>query len=106
MGQGASLATPTDPLVQRQGSRRSTSDGKQWQENPWRGPRNLGHTRKEDTGCTWTQAQGLSTSASSTRLHSEIGRQNDAPAWNPHYERSSPTGIAFAGTRSRGGNHC
>ena len=35
---------------------RSTSDGKQWQENPWCGPRNLGHTRKEDTGRTCTQA--------------------------------------------------
>ena len=54
MGQGASLATPADPLVQRQGSRRSTSDGKQWQKNPWCGPRNLGHTRKEDTGRTCT----------------------------------------------------
>ena len=51
-GKGASLATPADPLVQRQGSRRSTSDGKQWQKNPWGGPRNLGHTRKEDTGRT------------------------------------------------------
>jgi retron-type reverse transcriptase len=27
-------------------------DGKQWQENPWGGPRNLGHTRKDDTGRT------------------------------------------------------
>jgi RNA-directed DNA polymerase len=34
MGQGASPATFADPLLQRQSSRRSTSDGKQWQENP------------------------------------------------------------------------
>ena len=33
MGQGASPATFADPLLQRQSSRRSTSDGKQWQEN-------------------------------------------------------------------------
>ena len=39
MGQGASLATPADPLVQRQGFSRSASDGKQRQENPWGGPR-------------------------------------------------------------------
>src|SRR6266851_4659286 len=45
MGQGASLATFADPLLQRQSSRRSTSDGKRWQENPRCGPRNLGHTR-------------------------------------------------------------
>src|SRR5207302_1677207 len=57
MGQGASLATPADPLVQRQSSRRPTSDGKQWQGNPWGGPRNLGHTRKEDTGNTCTRAK-------------------------------------------------
>jgi hypothetical protein len=56
MGQGASLATHADSLVQRQGFSRSTSDGKQWQENPWCRPRNLGHTRKEDTGRTSTQA--------------------------------------------------
>jgi retron-type reverse transcriptase len=34
MGQGASPATFADPLLQRQSSRRSTSDGKQWQGNP------------------------------------------------------------------------
>src|SRR6266568_8184187 len=67
---------------QRQSSRRPTSDGKQWQGNPWCGPRNLGHTRKEDTGRTCTRAKGLSTPASSTCLHPEIGRQNDAPARN------------------------
>src|SRR5260370_3406567 len=106
MEQGASLATPANPLVQRQGSRRSTSDGKQWQENPWCRPRNLGHTRTEDTGRTCTQAKRLSTSASSTRLHPEIGWKNDAPARNPHYERPSPTGIAFSCTGSVGGNPC
>src|SRR2546430_364814 len=106
MGQGASLATPADPLVQRQSSRRATSDGKPRQENPWCGPRNLGHPREEDTGRTRTQAQWLSTSAPSTCLYPEIGRQNDAPARYPHHERSSPTGTVFVGTRSRGGNYC
>ena len=38
--------------VRAQSSGRATSDGKQWQENPWCRPRDLGHTRKEDTGCT------------------------------------------------------
>src|SRR5260221_10927250 len=45
------------PLLQRQSSRRSTSDGKQRQENPRCGPRNLGHTREEDTGSTCTKAR-------------------------------------------------
>src|SRR3974390_1102787 len=45
MGQGESLATSADPLVQRQGFRRSTGDGKPRQENPWCGPGNLGHPR-------------------------------------------------------------
>src|ERR1700676_3194106 len=49
MGQGASLATFADPLLQRQSSRRSTSDGKQWQENPRGGPRNLGSERETVT---------------------------------------------------------
>src|SRR6516165_3405250 len=105
MGQGESLATSADPLVQRQSSRRSTGDGKPRQENPWCGPRNLGHPREEDTGHTGTQASGLSTSAPSTCLYPEIGWCNDAPARNPHYEGSSPTSIAFACTRPRGGNH-
>src|SRR5260221_2946007 len=70
------------PLLQRQSSRRSTSDGKQRQENPRCGPRNLGHTREEDTGSTCTKAQGLSISAPTTCLHPEVGRQNDAPARN------------------------
>ena len=72
MGQGASPATFADPLLQRQSSRRSTeSDGKQWQENPRCGPRNLGHTREENTGSTCTKAQGLSVSAPATCLHPE-----------------------------------
>src|SRR5947209_3876196 len=49
-------ATFANPLLQRQSSRRSTSDGKQWQGNPRCGPRNLGHTREEDTGSTCTEA--------------------------------------------------
>src|ERR1700758_2138278 len=56
MGQGASPATFADPLLQRQSSRRSTSDGKQWQENPGCGPRNLGYTRDENTGSTCPEA--------------------------------------------------
>src|ERR1700682_2180594 len=56
MGQGASLATPANPLVQRQSSRRSTSDGKRWQENLRCGPSNLGHTREKDTGSTCTES--------------------------------------------------
>src|SRR6202047_3455731 len=77
MGQGASLATPADPLLQRQSSRRSTSDGKQWQENPRCGPRNLGHSREENTGSTCTKAQGLSVAALATCLHPKVGQQND-----------------------------
>src|ERR1700724_2385211 len=101
MGQGASLATPANPLIQRQSSRRSTSDGKRWQENPWCGQRDLGHTRKEDTSSTCISAQRLSTSASSTCLHPEIGQKNVAPSRNSHHERSELPGIAFAGARSR-----
>jgi len=68
-----------DPLLQRQGSCRSTSDRKRWQENSRCGPRNLGHAREENTGTPWTQVQGLSTSAPSTRLYPQVGRQNDHP---------------------------
>src|SRR3984893_6285298 len=105
MGQGASSATFADPLLQRQSSRRSTSDGKQWQENPRCGPSNLGHTREENTGSTCTEAQGLSVSAPATCLYPEVGRQNDAPARNSHDEGSSPASTVSAGTRPRCGNH-
>src|SRR6201993_5452283 len=98
MGQGASFATFADPLLQRQSSRRSTSDGKQWQENPRCGPRNLGHTREENTGSTGTEAQGLPISAPATCLHPEVGRQNDAPARNSHDEGSSAASIVSART--------
>src|SRR6266576_4124435 len=67
-------------LVQRQSSRRSTSDRKQRQEDPRCRPRSLGHTREGNTGSLWTQARGLSSSAPSTRLYPEIGRQDYAPA--------------------------
>jgi len=95
MGQGASPATFADPLLQRQSSRRSTSDGKQWQENPRCGPRNLEYTREEDTGSTCTEAQGLSISAPATCLHPEVGRQNNAPARNSHDEGSSAASTAL-----------
>src|ERR1035441_10011282 len=36
--------------LRSQGSCRSTSDRKRWQENPRCGPRNLGHAREENTG--------------------------------------------------------
>ena len=44
MGQSKIPATPADPLLQRQGSCRWTSDGKQWQENSRFGPENLENT--------------------------------------------------------------
>src|SRR5260221_9520964 len=94
------------PLLQRQSSRRSTSDGKQRQENLRCGPRNLGHTREEDTGSTCTKAQGLSISAPTTCLHPEVGRQNDAPARHSHDEGSSAASTVSARTRPRCGNHC
>src|SRR6202051_74433 len=106
MGQGASPATFADPLLQRQSSRRSPSDGKQWQENPRCGPRNLGHSREENTGSTCTKAQGLSVAAPATCLHTEVGRQNDAPARNSHDEGSSTASTVSASTCPRCGNHC
>src|SRR6266404_4364223 len=106
MGQGASPATFADPLLQRQSSRRSTSDGKQRQENPRCGPRNLGHTREEDTGSTCTKAQGLSISAPTTCLHPEVGRQNDARARHSHDEGSSAASFVSARIRPRCLNQC
>ncbi len=65
-----------------------SSEAAEWYAMDWQaihrnGPRNLGHTRKEDTGSTCISAQRLSTSASPTCLHIEIGQENDAPSGNP-----------------------
>jgi hypothetical protein len=44
MEQGEIPTTPANPLLQQQGSRCSTSDGKYWQENSRCGPGNLENT--------------------------------------------------------------
>jgi len=44
MEQSEISTTSANPLLQRQGSRRSTSDGKYWQENSRCGPGNLENT--------------------------------------------------------------
>ena len=50
MGQGESLATSADPLVQRQSAGRQTSDGKSRQTDSWRGRGDLEHPGEESTG--------------------------------------------------------
>ena len=50
--------------------------------------------------------RGYQPQPSATYVYSKIGRQNDAPARNPHHEGSSDASIAFACSRPRGGNHC
>ena len=50
MGQGASLATPAHPLVQRPSTGRQTGDGKSWPSDPGGGWGNLAHPDEESSG--------------------------------------------------------
>ena len=59
MGQGESLATPADPLVQRQGPGRATSDGEPRQAHAGGGRDDLGHAGEEDGGGPRAAAAGL-----------------------------------------------
>jgi integrase/recombinase XerD len=58
MGQGKSLATAADPLVQRQSPCRATSDGEPRQANTRRGHGGMGHAGTQRTGGRNTHNQG------------------------------------------------
>src|SRR2546421_2349589 len=75
MGQGQSLTTSADPLVQRQGSCRAASDGKQRWCYPRSRPCNLGYSPEESNGHSHTQATRVSSSTAQACLHPQAKRQ-------------------------------
>jgi hypothetical protein len=75
MGQGESPATFAHPLVQRQGSCRATSGGKQRRCNPRSGRSHLGHSPAESNGHSHAQATRVSSSPAQACLYSQAKRQ-------------------------------
>src|SRR5207253_10150819 len=65
MGQGQSLATTLNPLVQRQGACRATSDGKPGQIHPRSGQDHVEHSPQEDQRRLLAQAKGISSPTAS-----------------------------------------
>ena len=61
MGQGESLATSADPLVERALARGRASDGKPRQEHAGRGRKHLGHPGEEGDGRTHAASSGAIT---------------------------------------------
>ena len=100
MGQGQSPATFADPLVQRQGSCRTTSDGKQRWCNPRSGRSHLEHSPEESNGHSHAQATRVSSSTAQACLYSQAKRQK---ASSGHSLRRVP---GDAGTLPAGPGPC
>src|SRR5947209_17986340 len=75
MGQGESPATFADPLVQRQGACRTTSDGKPRWYNPRSRRSHLEHSAEESNGHSHAQATRISSSTAQACLYSQAKRQ-------------------------------
>src|SRR4030095_6237666 len=103
MGQGQSPATSPGPLVQRQSTSRTTSDGKSRQEDTGSGRGNLEHSGQEGTGHRRTTTARLQTITVETRLYPEKQRPPSA-ALTPDHERSSDANPLLASPRSSGGD--
>src|SRR6516162_6462257 len=104
MGQGQSLATPLDPLVQRQSSCRATSDGKPGQEHPRSGQDDLEHSTEKDQRRLLATAKGLSPPTVASCLHSQEKRQKTPFGYSRH-EMQSHAGTVLARSRPGGGNN-
>ena len=104
MGQGQSLATSADPLVQRQGPGRPTSDGKPrqatlraWTGRLWNTP------EKKATAIARSAAARLPTPTAAAGVHPQEQRQ-DAPSGDSHDDRPGDAGALPAGPRSHRGD--
>ena len=75
MGEGESLTTTLNPLVQRQSPCRPTSDGKPGQEHPRGRQGHLEYSTQEDQRRLRAQAKGFPSSATPTHLYTQEKRQ-------------------------------
>ena len=101
MGQGESPATFADPLVQRQGACRATSDGKPGAKNARRGRRNLDHAQPESTSHPRIATKRVSSQTAETRVYPEKLRE-DAPPLDSLHEGPSHASLVPAGSGPHG----
>ena len=93
MGQGQSLATTLNPLVQRQSSCCATSDGKPGQTHPRSGQDHVEHSPQEDQRRLLAQAKGLSSPTASAHLYPEEKRQEAPVGYSMHEGQSNASAV-------------
>src|SRR5438067_9124474 len=93
MGQGQSLATLADPLVQRQSPCRATSDGKPGQTHPRSGQDHVEHSPQEDQRRLLAQAKGLSSPTASAHPYPEEKRQEASVGYSMHEGQSDASTV-------------
>ena len=86
VGQGQSEAPTLNPLVQRQGSCGTTSDGKPRQKHSRGRQGHLEHSTQEDQRRLFASAKGLPSSATPTHLYTQEKRQKACFKYS-RYER-------------------
>jgi hypothetical protein len=101
MGQGQSEAPTLNPLVERQGPGRTTSDGTPGAKNAWRGRSNLDPAQSESTSHPSIATQGVSSPAAEAGVHPQKFRQ-DASSLDSLPEGPSHASLVPAGS----GAHC
>src|SRR5258707_15875071 len=104
MGQGESLATTLDPLVQRQSSCRSTSDGAPRQEHPRSRHGHLEYSTQETERDLLAAATGLLSTTAPTHLHPQEKRQKASSRY-PRYEMQSHASSLLARSEPSSGNN-
>src|SRR5215831_6491879 len=96
MGQGESLATDLNPLVQQQSSCCTTSDGKPGAKNARRGRRNLDHAQPESTSHPRIATKRVSSQTAQKGVYPEKLRE-DAPTLDSLHEGPSHASLVPAG---------
>ena len=79
MGQGQSLATITDPLVQRQGACREAGDGKHWQTNSRRRGSHLENAGTESRSYPVAHRARIPSPPITARVHPQEQRRATSP---------------------------
>ncbi len=98
MGQGESIATFADPLVQRQSIVRQTSDRKQRQTNTGHRRENLAYAQEESAGSKITAATRLPGATIAANLHSQK-QWKEKTLEHRHNERPSDANPVQVGLR-------
>src|SRR2546421_12584435 len=104
MGQGESLATTLDPLVERQSPCRTTSDGEPGQEHPRSRQGDLEYSTKETERDLLVAATRLPPTTAPTHLHPQEKRQKASSRYSRD-EMQGHAGSLPARSGPSSGNH-